>query len=83
MKIPCRKCLLEGVSEEQVQEKIAEYLSAMPEAERTPEADYSNRLAKCADCPSLSNGLCVQCGCFVLYRAGKLSSHCPLGEDRW
>lgn len=82
MKIPCRKCLLLGVSEEEVKQKTADYLSSLPEESRTPSEEYEKRLAVCEHCPELTNGLCKQCGCFVLYRAGILANHCPL-SDRW
>lgn len=79
-KIPCRRCLLEGVDRDKITAMIEGYLDALPEEERTPEALYRERLAVCETCPNLSNGLCSQCGCFVLYRAGKTSSSCPGGK---
>ena len=80
-KIPCRRCLFEGVDRDKITEMIEGYLEALPEDERTPEAPYRERLAVCETCPNLSNGLCSLCGCFVLYRAGKKSADCPGG--RW
>ena len=79
-KIPCRRCLFEGVDREKIITMIEGYLEALPEEERTPEGLYRERLTVCETCPKLSNGLCSLCGCFVLYRAGKKSSDCPGGK---
>lgn len=80
-RIPCRRCLLDGVSREGIEQKITEYLSSLSEEEQTPSALYTERLAVCESCASLENGLCRECGCFVLYRAGKAQASCPL--SRW
>ena len=79
--IPCRRCLMEGVRKEEILQKIEEYLNAMAPEERTPAARYQSRLTVCEACGRMENGLCKECGCFVLYRAGKNSSDCPVG--RW
>ena len=79
--IPCRRCLMEGVRKEEILQKIEEYLNALPPEERTPAARYQSRLTVCEACSRMENGLCKECGCFVLYRAGKNSSDCPAG--RW
>ena len=80
-KIPCRRCLMEGVKKEDILQKIEEYLNALPLEERTPAEQYQKRLTVCETCSRMENGLCKECGCFVLYRAGKNSSDCPSG--RW
>lgn len=79
----CRKCLMEGVSEETLTEKIKAYLEALPADQRTGGEQYQIRLSLCEACPNLENGLCRLCGCFVLYRAGKLASHCPDAAPKW
>ena len=79
--IPCRRCLMEGVRKEEILQKIEEYLNALPSEERTPAARYRSRLTVCETCSRMENGLCKECGCFVLFRAGKNSSDCPAG--RW
>lgn len=79
MKIPCRRCLMEGVRKEDILQKIGEYLDALPAEERTPAELYQARLLICETCKRMENGLCKECGCFVLYRAGKKSSYCPIG----
>ncbi len=79
----CRKCLMDGVSEEALTEKIKAYLEALPVGERTDGEQYQIRLSLCESCPHLSNGLCRLCGCFVLYRAGKRGAYCPDITSRW
>lgn len=79
----CRKCLMDGVSAEELQAKIEAYLDAMPQDLRTSPEDYEARLLLCEDCSNLSNGLCKLCGCFVLYRAGQKNNHCPDVIPRW
>lgn len=79
----CRKCLIEGISEEDLKAKIESYLEALPQNNRTDPKDYEARLQVCEDCENLSNGLCKLCGCFVLYRAGKKDMACPDVISRW
>jgi hypothetical protein len=79
-KIPCRRCLFEGVDKEKIMAMIEGYLEALPEEEKTPENIYQERLSVCEPCSRLENGLCVMCGCFVLYRAGRTTSECPCGK---
>lgn len=80
-KIPCRRCLFEGVDRDKVMNMIQEYLGALSDEERASDSLYHERLHVCGDCSRLENGLCVMCGCFVLYRAGRKDSRCPV--DRW
>ena len=77
----CRKCLLEGVTQEEMTAKIQDYLAALPEEEQTDASVYNSRLAVCGTCSRLENGLCKECGCFVLYRAGRASLKCPV--EKW
>lgn len=77
----CRKCLLEGVTQEEMTAKIRDYLAALPEEEQTAPTVYNSRLAVCGTCSRLENGLCKECGCFVLYRAGRASLKCPV--EKW
>ena len=57
----------------------SEYASVIPEAEKTPEAEYKRRLEICSECSYLVDGLCVLCGCFVEIRAAKRSQSCANG----
>lgn len=82
-RIPCRRCLIEGLDEAEVLAKLQDYIDAVDPAMRTPEEEYQRRLAVCETCPQLSGGMCRLCGCFVLYRAAKISSDCPDLPDRW
>ncbi len=79
----CRKCLMEGISEEALLEKIKAYLDALPADQKTDDGQYQVRLSLCETCPQLENGLCRLCGCFVLYRAGKRDAHCPDVKPKW
>ena len=83
VKIPCRRCLIEGLDEAEVMAKLQEYIDAIEPDKRTPDELYRRRLAVCETCPQLSGGMCRQCGCFVLYRAAKIASDCPDIPDRW
>lgn len=76
----CRKCLLEGITREEMTAKIQDYLAALPEEEQAGTSLYNSRLAVCETCSRLENGLCKECGCFVLYRAGRTSLNCPVGK---
>ncbi len=62
---------------------IAEYVAALDEAIRTPEADYRARLAICEGCDQLLNGTCRLCGCYVETRAAKRGQSCPMVPARW
>ena len=82
-KIPCRRCLFEGVDRDKITAMIEDYLEALPEEERTPEALYRERLAVCETCDKLADGMCRECGCFVLYRAAVATNDCPDLPSRW
>ena len=82
-KIPCRRCLIEGLDAAEVMAKLQEYIDAIEPDMRTPDDLYHRRLAVCETCPQLSGGMCRQCGCFVLYRAAKAAACCPDLTDRW
>jgi hypothetical protein len=40
------------------------------------------RLAKCYQCPSYSDGQCHECSCFVSVKALLKTERCPLGKWR-
>ncbi|MDR1445543.1 MAG: DUF6171 family protein [Treponema sp.] len=52
---------------------------------RAEEPVYERRLAVCASCACLREGiLCAHCGCFVQFRALPRVSYCPHPEgDKW
>ncbi len=64
--------------QEQIEQKIAEYLSQLDREECVTDDIYEERLKKCSVCERLAGGLtCMDCGCFVLVRAKKKRLHCP------
>lgn len=83
LRIPCRKCLIEGLNEAEVMTKLQEYIDAIEPSRRTPDDVYRDRLSVCETCPQLSGGMCRLCGCFVLYRAATARNSCPDLPKRW
>ena len=82
-RIPCRRCLIEGLREEEVLLRVSDYIDAIEPDRRTPEPLYQKRLAACETCDTLSGGMCRECGCLVLYRAAIAANGCPGMTDRW
>ncbi len=82
-RIPCRKCLLAGIREEDVQNRLRDYILAIEPSERCDSAVYEQRLTICEACASLSGGMCRECGCFVIYRAAFSEKHCPYFPSGW
>ena len=82
-RIPCRKCLIEGLNEAEVMAKLQEFIDAIEPSRRTPDDVYRDRLSVCETCPQLSGGMCRLCGCFVLYRAATARNSCPDLPKRW
>lgn len=74
----CRKCLLEELDAKKLAESIADHVSLIPEDKRTDAEEYSRRLGICKGCPSLMEGMCGECGCFVEIRAAKSHMRCPV-----
>ena len=83
LRIPCRKCLIAGLREEEVLLRLSDYIDAIDSAKRTPQELYRKRLAACDCCEKLADGMCRECGCFVLYRAAIADNVCPGIPDRW
>ncbi|MBP5463531.1 MAG: hypothetical protein J6Y20_15595 [Lachnospiraceae bacterium] len=82
-RIPCRKCLIEGLKESEVMATLQEYINAIEPSRRTPDDIYRNRLSICEKCRHLSGGMCRLCGCFVLYRAATAGNGCPDTPQQW
>jgi len=75
--IPCRRCLLsESQQGEAFYRSIMEYIDAIPQGDKTPQAEYNRRLEICKACDQLTNGMCALCGCFVEARAAKINQRC-------
>ncbi|MCM1022995.1 MAG: DUF6171 family protein [Prevotella sp.] len=83
MKPVCRKCLLSQTDKTAVWEEIRGLINVVPEERRVSEKVYSMRLAACADCPELADGVCAKCGCYAELRAVYRRMYCPDEEDRW
>ena len=79
----CRRCLLAEMGDDPYFRSIAAYIASLPERIRTPEPEYSRRLAACKGCGELVNGICAQCGCFVELRAAKKQNRCPAYPPKW
>lgn len=81
--IPCKRCMIAGLNRDEVLGKLADYIEAIEPSRRTEDTAYRARLAVCEQCPKLSDGMCRECGCFVLYRAAIAANSCPDAVDRW
>lgn len=79
----CRRCLLRDGLDDAYYQSILEYIESLPEAEKSDEELYRERLGRCAACDALINGMCRLCGCFVEVRAAKLRQHCAKSSEIW
>lgn len=78
----CRQCLLwELIQGQDLYEVMKAYRVEVPPEDRTPEEDYEARLTICRRCRELQGATCMQCGCYVEFRAAKRYMYCPMG--RW
>ena len=69
--------------QEDLHRLVKEYIDTLPEEKRTPEETYRQRLSQCENCPSLKDGTCAQCGCYVEARAAKRGLGCPAVPPLW
>lgn len=84
MKRPCPKCGPLVDDEVLLAQTLREYVRSIPAEERTDEAEYTRRLAACAECRHYIGVTCALCGCFSRARAAKRRMHCPdAGRTRW
>lgn len=79
----CRRCLLRDGLDDAYYQSILEYIESLPEAEKSDEKLYRERLSRCTVCDALINGMCRLCGCFVEVRAAKLWQHCAKSSEIW
>ena len=80
----CRQCLLRDMTDENdYYQSVLFYRSTLPRKKRTPDDVYETRLQACKVCPSLENGTCRQCGCYVEMRAARIDMHCPQKDAKW
>lgn len=80
---PCTRCLAKGLSDEDYQRYIIEYIEGLDPGIKADEALYQSRLSACMCCKEQAAGLCRVCGCFIEVRAIKLKSYCPAVESKW
>ena len=83
MKRPCRCLVSEMQGEAELAGLIRDRIETIPEEERTPETEYSLRLARCRDCKHLQRGTCALCGCYAEIRAARRRQNCPDVPGRW
>lgn len=82
--IPCPRCPRRNAPEGAALDALlAEWIDAIPDDQRADEAVVLGRLARCRDCPWLSDATCGLCGCYVAYRAAKKLQRCPDSPERW
>lgn len=79
----CRRCLLDEIDEDDFIRSIKEYIADYPAEKRAEQSVYKNRLALCAQCGCLVNGMCAKCGCYAELRALKKNQHCPDVPCKW
>lgn len=82
-KKPCRRCLLADITEDELSRAITARISAIPDEQRTPEAEYQRRLSVCKGCDMLISGTCGKCGCYVELRAARAANRCPHEKKYW
>jgi len=79
----CFSCLPKGLSDEEYEKILKQYIECMDEEIRTPGDIYEKRLLLCGQCEFLRNGICRLCGCFVALRAAKKFHYCADTPARW
>lgn len=80
---PCIRCLLQDMDSGEAYRTLKKYLDSFDEAIRTEDTEYARRLQICRTCPSLREGICMKCGCFVEARALRKQGKCPHEKPRW
>lgn len=76
MQVICKKCFL-GVQAENYTQMIEKCMSMISPRDRTPEAQFAQRIAVCEECKDFVTATCQVCGCYVEIRAAKKNVHCP------
>ena len=79
----CKRCFFEELDPNGLYKEISDMIEALPKDKRTSEDEYRRRLDICGGCPSLGEGTCGKCGCFVELRAAKADMHCPHEKHFW
>lgn len=79
----CRKCLPGQETREEYLEKLSDYVRRMDDDLKVTQEVYEKRLAFCASCEKLMDGMCRLCGCFVELRAAQKNQKCPDIPTKW
>lgn len=74
----CKRCLLAQTDPAGLYQTVRQRIALLPPDDKAEERIYRSRLAVCAECDALQNGICVQCGCFAELRAAKKAMNCPM-----
>ena len=78
----CKRCLLREAAEEDTFRDIQGQIGKLSAEEKTDEACYHQRLEACKACEHLISGVCLNCGCYVEFRAAFQKMKCPNVKDR-
>lgn len=82
--IPCRRCLLEDMADQQeLAAMMRERNALLDDSLRTDDETRRARLDVCRTCDSLVQGTCVLCGCYVELRTAKKAQRCPAVPPKW
>ena len=85
MKKICNCNIPANLQKDMMADSIAAYVASLPKEDIVDDEEYERRLKLCSGCADLGGGLtCSQCGCFVLARARKRQTDCPMpGGSIW
>ncbi len=83
MKKPCIKCLLAELDYDEYRANLLEHIKNFPRENRVSDDEYDRRLGICRTCGSLSDGMCLECGCYVELRALKPKMYCAGKVKKW
>ena len=76
---PCRTCgPTEALTSDRVHTDVVEQLRY--EVDLAAAAVRDARLRVCAGCPRLATHTCLDCGCYVEFRASLRTKRCPRGH---
>ena len=76
---PCRSCGPDqALTVEQVHADVVDQLRY--EEDLADAATRDARLRVCGSCPRLATHTCLDCGCYVEFRASLRTKRCPLGN---
>lgn len=85
MKKICNCNIPANLQKDMMADSIAAYVASLLKEDIVDDEEYERRLKLCSGCADLVGGLtCSHCGCFVLARARKRQTDCPMpGGSIW